>query len=125
MTDNQIWIVNDDYDDRELIQNIMDDLEVDNELVFFHGAKDLLQRLESQEAGPFIIMCDVNLPGTDGFALREQLLKSADRKFHSVPFIFWSTYASDEQIEKAYRMRAHGFFIKEGQYSEWKQSFAA
>ena len=71
------------------------------------------------------MICDVNLPGTDGFELREEMLQTPNMKFHSVPFIFCSTYANNQQIEKAYRLRAHGFFIKEGEFNEWKKSYAA
>jgi CheY-like chemotaxis protein len=91
--------------------------------VFFHTAAECLQRLEAEKSAPFLIMCDVNIPVTDGFALREILLKIPDKKFHSVPFIFWSNFASDQQISRAYRLRAHGFFIKEAEFNLWKDSF--
>ena len=126
MTKNSIWIVNDDSDDHDLIKDILQELDSNHEGVFFHTAKECLQALEDAETAPFIIiMCDVNIPGTDGFTLRETLLKSSNKKFHSVPFIFWSSYASDQQIERAYRLRGHGFFIKEAEFNVWKESFAA
>ena len=119
MKNNGIWIVNDDKDDHELIREIVEDLEVSNEVIFFNTARDLLERLKKADSAPFIIMCDVNIPGMDGFALRNKLLEGENKKYHSVPFIFWSTYASNDQVERAYRLRAHGFFIKEGEYKEW------
>jgi DNA-binding NarL/FixJ family response regulator len=124
MPAESIWIINDDGDDHELILDIMDELKIENEVVFFRTAREFLKKLEAEDTAPFLIMCDVNIPGTDGFALREILLKSPNKKYHSVPFIFWSTFASDEQVEKAYRLRAHGFFIKEGNFEEWKDSFS-
>jgi CheY-like chemotaxis protein len=125
MKKNSIWIVDDDSDDQELIRDILSELDGDNEAVFFNTAKECVQALEREKVAPFIIMCDVNIPGIDGFALREMFLKSTNRKFHSVPFIFWSTYASEKQIEQAYRFRAHGFFIKDPDFNVWKESFAA
>jgi CheY-like chemotaxis protein len=97
---------------------------VDREVLFFRTAKEFLKRLEAEKTAPFLIMCDVNIPGMDGFALRDTLLKLPNKKFHSVPFIFWSTFASDEQVERAYRLRGHGFFIKEGSFEDWKDSFS-
>lgn len=122
MVNNGIWIVDDDRDDHELVKEIFDEAKIPNELVFFNGAGPLLARLETETHAPFIIICDVNLPGIDGFQLREKLLERPSKKFHSVPFVFWSTYASEAQIDKAYKLRAHGFFIKELGYKEWKES---
>lgn len=124
MENNSIWIIDDDTDDQELIQEIMRELNVDNKVVFFQTADECLRRLESEKTAPFLIMCDVNIPGMDGFTLRENLLQKSDKKYHSVPFIFWSSFASDQQIAHAYRLRAHGFFIKEAEFDVWKESFA-
>ena len=52
--------------------------------------------------------------------MREKMLQIPNNKFHSVPFIFWSSYASDAQIKKAFDLGAHGFFLKEHQFSQWK-----
>lgn len=122
MENNAIWIINDDGDDHELITDVITELNLKHDLLFFHSGSDLIQQLKKESEAPFLIMCDVNLPGLNGFQVREQLLKSSDAKFHSVPFIFWSTVASDEQIARAFRLRAHGFFIKEPEYKKWKES---
>jgi DNA-binding NarL/FixJ family response regulator len=122
MQDGPIWIVDGDRDDHVLIQEIFRDLDFKNELVLFTNAKDLLARLDDAEEAPFIIISDANLPGTGGFELREQLLSAPNKKFHSVPFIFWSVAPSEAQIEKAYELKAHGFFLKEATYEEWRQS---
>ncbi|HUQ67079.1 MAG TPA: response regulator [Flavitalea sp.] len=121
--EDAIWIVDDDSEDHDLITEIFKELKYENPLRFFNGAKSLLKALKEVPAAPFIIICDVNLPGTDGFELKEKLLQTPNNKFHSVPFIFWSTYASEEQIRKAYELRGHGFFIKEPNYEDWKTSF--
>jgi DNA-binding NarL/FixJ family response regulator len=39
----------------------------------------------------------------------------------SVPFIFWSTSASEAQIKRAYDLSAHGFFLKGRDYSDLKE----
>lgn len=125
MNDGSIWVIDDDRDDHELISEIMVELGILNEVVFFHTAKEFLERIEREDEAPFIIICDVNLPGIDGFGLRETMLKKANKKLHGVPFIFWSTYASEEQIQRAFRLSVHGFFIKEGEYNQWKETFTA
>jgi len=117
------WIIDDDKDDRDSVIEIWKDLHLPNELVCFSDAASPITRLKEEQAAPFMIMCDVNLPKIDGFELREMMLKEPSKKFHSVPFIFWSTFASEAQIARAYDLSAHGFFIKEINYSELKQSF--
>ena len=118
-----IWVIDDDGEDHELIEEIIKELKFKNPLKFFNGAKSMLNALDKEDSAPFIIICDVNLPGMDGFQLREKLLATPSNKFHSVPFIFWSTQASEAQIRKAFDLRAHGFFIKDARYEDWKVSF--
>lgn len=122
MQDGPIWIVDEDRDDHELIREIFRDLDFKNELVLFTNAKDLLASLDNVEEAPFIIISDVNMPGIDGFELRQRLLSTPNKKFHSVPFIFWSVAPSEVQIQQAYELKAHGFFLKEATYGEWRQS---
>ena len=123
MIQDEIWIIDDDRDDHELVLEIVKELNIPNKVLFFDGAKAFLKHLDEMPSAPFIILCDVNLPGSDGYQIREKLLEEANKKHHSVPFIFWSNTASEQQIDKAYKLRAHGFFVKEANYSEWKETF--
>jgi CheY-like chemotaxis protein len=122
MQEGAIWIVSEDRDDHELIREMFGGQDFKNELVLFTRANDLLERLDAAEEAPFIIISEANMPGMDGFELREQLLSAPNKKFHSVPFIFWSVAPSEAQIQKAYELKAHGFFLKETAYEEWRQS---
>jgi len=124
MMEGPIWIVDDDIEEHELIQDIFKDLKTENALVLFTHPKDLLARLDIEKEAPFIIISDVNLPGMSGFELREKLLAAPNAKFHSVPFIFWSLAPSEAQIQQAYQLKVHGFFIKETTYEEWRDSLA-
>jgi CheY-like chemotaxis protein len=120
MNDKPIYIVDDDDDD-ELIQEAVETLGMNNELKFFHTAEDLLRELQENKTVPFIIISDVNLPKMDGFELREKILQQTDITDKSMPFIFWSTSASEAQIKRAYDLSAHGFFIKNNTFKELKE----
>lgn len=120
---SEIWIIDNDIEDRDLISEIVSELNIPNKILFFDNGKAVLKRLEHEEAAPFIIICDVNLPGMDGFELREKLLAAPNRKHHSVPFIFWTNSAYENQIVKAFKLYAHGFFIKESRFEDWKSTF--
>jgi len=115
-----IFIVDDDTDDEDFIRDAMEELGLVNELKFFHKAEELLSELKNTSVIPFMVICDINLPGMDGFQLREEVLKDGTSG-KSVPFIFWSTSASESQIKKAYDLAAHGFFIKGKTYKELKE----
>jgi CheY-like chemotaxis protein len=123
MQTGAIWIIDQDEDDLQMIKDVWKELEIQNELVWFSNADQVLEKFEKIKEAPFLILCDVNLPKIDGFKLREMILSHPGRVYHSVPFIFWSTVASEEQIRKAYNLGAHGFFIKDSSYTRLKQSF--
>jgi CheY-like chemotaxis protein len=122
MPQGAIWIIDDDADDHELVKIVFQENNIPYTLEFFHNGAEALQRMETEEQAPFIILCDVNLPGMDGFELRQKFLQTPNKKFHSVPFIFWSNVASEKQIEKAFKLRGHGFFVKEMTFAEWRKS---
>lgn len=120
MNKNPIYIVDDDDDDEQMIREAFGELGIKNELNFFSGAEGLLNELKNRSVVPFLIISDVNLPRTDGFELREKILKETPIAEKSVPFIFWSTNASEAQIKRAYDLSAHGFFLKGRSYKELK-----
>jgi CheY-like chemotaxis protein len=123
MQTGAVLIIDDDDDDHHIVREIWKELDLANELIFFTSGHDVLQYLLRADAAPFIIISDVNLPGMNGFELREKLLQTGTKKTKSVPFIFWSTQASEAQIKTAYELSAHGFFIKGNNYKEMKASF--
>ncbi|MBO9572167.1 MAG: response regulator [Chitinophagaceae bacterium] len=118
MQNGPIFIVDDDLDDHEIVREIWNELKAPNEIVFFSRAEDVLERLYNMKEAPFMIICDINLPKMNGFDLRQKLLESGSRKLKSVPFIFWTTNASEVQIEYAYNLSAHGFFVKGTRFDE-------
>jgi DNA-binding NarL/FixJ family response regulator len=99
----------------------MKELKLTNKLIFFHTADELLHELKNNSTVPFIIISDINLPKIDGFQLRQKILEQTEVTDKSVPFIFWSTTASEAQIKKAYDLSAHGFFLKGRSYKEIKE----
>ena len=104
-----------------MVQDIWQDLNFANKLELFSTSDQLIERL-GENVNPFIIISDVNLPKIDGFELRQRLADLPGIRYKSIPFVFWSTSASDEQIKKAYDSGGHGFFIKGSTYNEIKDS---
>ena len=125
MQTGPVYIVDDDADDHHIVSEIWKELQLPNQLLFFSTASDMMEHLSRSQYGPFLIICDVNLPIMDGFALRQKLLDTGNKKFKSVPFIYWSTHASESQIMRAYDLSAHGFFIKGSNFTQMKESFTS
>ena len=59
----------------------------------------------------------------DGFEFRQRLLDTHQKKFKTVPFIFWTSEASESQITRAFELSAHGFFIKDSTIDGLKDTF--
>ena len=118
-----IIIVDDDEEDHSLIKDVCNELGIKNPVIFFTQAEKLIAYLTDNASIPFLILSDVNLPGMDGFELRKTIIENENIKYKSIPFIFWSGNASKKQIQKAYDLSSHGFFIKDVNFEELKSSF--
>lgn len=116
-----VFIIDDDIEELEMIQEIWQELDFKNPLELFSNTEGLFERLK-EHINPFIIITDVNLTRMDGFTLRQKLAEDPSLRYKSIPFVFWSTVASNDQIKKAYDTCGHGFFIKGTNYNEIKDS---
>ncbi|MBV8171698.1 MAG: response regulator [Candidatus Eremiobacteraeota bacterium] len=62
----------------------------------------------ARSLSPALILCDVHMPGFDGFDVLEQI--SADPQLHAIPFIFLSsTSKSDRDVARGLSMGARLF----------------
>jgi CheY-like chemotaxis protein len=122
MNDGPVLIVDDDVDDRELLQDAWLEMGFVNELLFFSSGEEVLDFLYTEKVIPFLILCDVNIPRMDGFALKSKLLEDTELNYKSIPFVFWSSEVSNKQILQAYDLGVNGFFVKGSTFDEIKQS---
>lgn len=113
MTNNRpLILVEDDLDDQEMISLALNDLGCSYELKIFRDAETALEFLYSSPVNPFLIVSDINMPKMDGLDFKEAIESSETLKHKSIPFVFLSTAASHEFIERAYQLKAQGFFEK-------------
>lgn len=124
MNTDPVFVVDDDTDDQEFVREIWEERGFSNPLLFFESCEEALSELKNNGTKPFLILCDVNVPVMGGFKLKEKLLEEEGLNTKSIPFVFWSTQASNEQIKKAYNLSAHGFFIKGNTIDELTESLS-
>ena len=99
MAKNTILWADDDYDDLQMMQEILAKKKDEYQIVEVHNGKDALHYLEQHEANlPCLIILDINMPVLDG---KETLsiLKSIDA-YKEIPVVVFTT--SDSELDKLY-----------------------
>jgi CheY-like chemotaxis protein len=117
---NPIIIIDDDAEDRELLQQALLELKVRNPVRFFEGATEALYYLMDTREQPLVILADVNMPGMDGLELRRKINDSHYLHRKSIPFVFLTTSQLPEQVNKAFDLMVQGYFVKPDSLEELK-----
>ena len=106
-------IVEDDKDDQDFIQEVLQELDTPNELIFFTRCNAAFDYLKSTTDSVFLILCDINLPGISGLDFKRQIDADPELRQKSIPFVFLSTTSNKEIVKEAYTtMTVQGFFKK-------------
>ena len=121
MINQPILIVEDDKDDRELIQSALLDIGVQNEQKCFPNGLAALEYLKTTPQKPFLIISDINMPLLDGFALKKHINSIPDLDKQAIPFVLVTTSKSEEHIDSAYQLSVQGFFSKPDDYKVWME----
>lgn len=117
-----IILIEDDKDDQELFAEIFKDLEYSNEVIFFDDGEQALEFLENTEIEPFLILSDINMPKLNGMELREKVHNNEDLRLKSIPYLFFSTNAEQQDVIDAYSRSIQGFFVKPRSYELLKKT---
>lgn len=107
-----IIIIEDDIDDQEILSEAFKQLDYKNEIVFFADGELALNHLTETQVEPFIIFSDINMPKLSGMELRAKIHENEDLRLKSIPYLFFSTAAEQENVVEAYSKSVQGFFIK-------------
>lgn len=117
-----IIIVEDDPDDEFILNEIFEELNYKNELIFFRDSEEALQFLQDTDIEPFLLMSDINMPKLNGMELREKIHNNEDLRKKTIPYLFFTTTAEQEDVIDAYSRSIQGFFIKPDDYGEIKET---
>ncbi len=117
-----IIIIEDDPDDQFILNEIFEELNYKNQLIFLKGGEEALQFLQDTEIEPFLLMSDMNMPKLNGMELREKVHNNEDLRKKTIPYLFFTTSAEQQDVIEAYSRSIQGFFIKPDDYKEIKET---
>lgn len=120
MNKNQriILLVDDDADDRLLMQDAFEESKMDCRLHLTEDGNELLDYLYRRgkfaplqgEPYPEVILLDLNMPRKDGRQALQDI--KSDEQLRHIPIVVFTTSKSPEDIARSYRLGANSFVVK-------------
>jgi CheY-like chemotaxis protein len=117
-----IVLAEDDADDREILKQAFNSLQVKNKLLFFDNGEQVIHYLKTTLDQPFIIISDINFPKMNGLDLRKHINADEQLKRKAIPFVYLSTTCSQQAVDKAYELMVQGYFVKEDNINQVEQT---
>ena len=119
-----VIIIEDDIDDQEFLTEIFIKLNYQNEILFFRDGELALDHINTTHDLPFLILSDINMPRTNGFALREKLKTDEKLSNKCIPYLFFSTASNQKYVIDAYSLSVQGFFVKPHSMTELEKTIS-
>ena len=107
-----VVVIEDDEDDRFMLEEIFKRLGYSNKIVFFEDGNEALDYINRTDVIPFLILSDINMPKINGFELREKIHTNELLHIKCIPYLFFTTSADKRSVLDAYALSVQGFFIK-------------
>ena len=116
-SDNLIYIVDDDPDDRQIILDAFLQNNPKIDYVFMESASELLENLYTPDLQfPTIILLDLNMPGVLGLQALKEI--RADKSLAHIPIIVLTTSKLSTDKKSSYDLGANCFVRKPDSYRE-------
>ncbi len=112
-----IVYIDDDDDDREIVQLVIGSLPVEYKLHLFSNGQDALHYLQNTTDKPLLILCDINMPLMDGIELRRRIDEEEHLRKKATPFVFYSTAIDPQIAEFTYNSKYQDFYEKATTFS--------
>ena len=106
----QIFLIEDDADDIELLEVSLKDNKVDYSMDVVMEGDKVQDYLRNCKKLPHIIVMDFNLPRVHGREIIKQIKSNAE--FRNIPLLVLTTSTAKEDIEYSYKMGADSFITK-------------
>jgi len=116
-----IVVVEDDTDDQEMFNEIFKELNYKNEIIFFNDGQEALAYLTAESSEPFIVFSDINMPKLNGIELRKQIHENESIRIKTIPYLFFTTSAAQDDVIDAYSKSIQGFFVKPSSFQDLRE----
>jgi CheY-like chemotaxis protein len=116
-----IILAEDDIDDQNIFQIALQEIDPRIQTQFASNGKELLNLLQSNK--PDILFLDLDMPYKNGLQCLIEMQN--DPELEKIPVIVFSSTTKPSNIQTAYEMGAHLFFIKPPIYSDYLSSIKA
>jgi CheY-like chemotaxis protein len=118
-----IMMADDDADDRYLVHEAWQELNIDKDLHFVSDGHELMESLEKGINGqdqdnilPNLILLDLNMPRKSGQKALQEI--KANPKLKHIPVVVLTTSKDDDDILSCYQIGAAGFITKPTSYQD-------
>lgn len=120
-TQRDIFVIEDDEDDRDILKEIFKDLGYKNNIVFFSDSTEALEYIRKPEVEPFIIISDINMPKLGGLELRNIIIEEEILADKDIPYIFISNAQDEYSVKQANKLSIQGYIQKGNDYIKYKE----
>ena len=113
-----ILIADDDPDDRLLVEDAFEEVQLENAFAFVEDGEQLMDYLHQRGAyrelagspPPGLILLDLNMPKKDGRQALREIKEDPDLR--SIPVVILTTSQAEEDILRSYNLGANSFIVK-------------
>jgi CheY-like chemotaxis protein len=105
-----IAVVEDDADDREFITSALRKYSDNLRISVFRSGSDFMHELNSHVCVPDLIVTDLRMPLMSGFEVINEVKQNMETR--TIPVVVLSTSGNEEDINKAKKLGASGYYIK-------------
>jgi CheY-like chemotaxis protein len=116
-----IILAEDDIDDQNIFQIALEEVDSTIQTQFVSNGKELLTLLQNNK--PDLLFLDLDMPYKNGLECLIEMRN--DPQLEKTPVIVFSSTTKPSNIQTAYEMGAHLFFIKPPIYSDYLSSIKA
>lgn len=115
-----VTLAEDDFDDRLLFEEAIDELPVSVQLNVFTNGDELMEWLNRTKTTlPDVLFLDLNMPRKNGFATLGEIKRNS--KLQDLPVIIFSTATNKEMIKQVFKDAAHYYIRKPANFWELKE----
>ena len=115
-----IILAEDDFDDRFLFEEAIQELPVSVQINTFNNGEKLMEWLSDKKNNlPDALFLDLNMPRKNGFATLAEIKKNPE--LQDLPVIIFSTATNKEMINQVFKDAAHYYIRKPVHFWELKE----